>query len=100
MADKRRCRGGSCMIRRVRVTVRPCRDAADVAAIEATCPTAPSEFHRRRFEHEGSVFLLAWVDGLAVGHVLLLPESKYAEVRAALGRFPEVNGLGVAGSHR
>jgi hypothetical protein len=25
------------------------------------------------------------------------PESKYAEVRASLGRFPEVDGLGVMG---
>jgi GNAT superfamily N-acetyltransferase len=31
---------------------------------------------------------------------LVTPESKYDEVRAALGRFPEVNGLGVAEAYQ
>lgn len=83
------------------ITVTPCRSSADVGAIEAAVPTGPSAFHRRRFERtDGSVYLLAWSDGLAVGHVLVTPESKYAEVIRRLGRFPEVNALGVVESHR
>jgi GNAT superfamily N-acetyltransferase len=46
------------------------------------------------------VYLLAWIDNVAVGHALVTPESKYPEIRARLRRFPEVNGLGVADSHR
>lgn len=83
------------------VTVRPCASLADVAAIEATVPTGASDFHRRRFERDdGSVYLLAWLDDVAVGHALVTPESKYAEVHDGLGRFPEVNGLGVAEAYR
>jgi GNAT superfamily N-acetyltransferase len=85
----------------VRVEVRACRSPADVAAIEATLPSGPSQFHRRRFEHGGgSVYLLAWLGGAAVGHVLVTRTSKYADVCGTLGRFPEVNALGVADAHR
>jgi ribosomal protein S18 acetylase RimI-like enzyme len=85
----------------VTLTVRPCASLADVATIEATEPTGRSESHRKRFERaDGSTYLLAWLDDVAVGHVLVTPESKYAEVRARLGRFPEVNALGVNGAYR
>lgn len=81
--------------------VMPCRSYAEVAAIEATLPTGASAFHRKRFERtDGSVYLLAWHEGQAVGHVLVTPCSKYDEVTSKLGRFPEVNGLGVAEPHR
>jgi GNAT superfamily N-acetyltransferase len=84
-----------------RVEVRPCRSPADVAAIEVSMPSGPSQFHRRRFEHAGgSVYLLAWLGGAAVGHVLVTRTSKYDEVCRTLGRFPEVNALGVADAHR
>ena len=43
---------------------------------------------------------MAWADDVAVGHVLVTPESKYDEVRTALGRFPEANGLGVAEAYQ
>jgi GNAT superfamily N-acetyltransferase len=83
------------------VTVRPCASLLDVAALEATVPTGASEFHRQRFEREdGSVYLAAWLGDRAVGSVLVTPESKYAEVRRRLGRFPEANALGVAGANR
>ena len=81
---------------RMTVVVRPCQSVADVAAVEETLPTGPSAFHRERYERrDGSTYLLAWAGDVPVGHVLVTPQSKYAEVRAALGRFPEVNGLGV-----
>lgn len=84
-----------------RLVVRVCGSLDDVAAIEATMPTGSSEFHRQRFERgDGSAYLLAWLDGRPVGHVLWLRESKYPEVTAALGRIPEVNGLGVAEKFR
>lgn len=101
MADERTSPGNDprrdpCIIAPMRVTVLPCRSLADVAAIEATLPTGASAFHRQRFERQdASTYLLAWADDVAVGHVLVAPESKYDEVRAVLGRFPEVNGLGV-----
>jgi hypothetical protein len=77
------------MIGRVGVTVKPCQSPADVAAIEATTPSGAFGLHRRRYERtDGSVYLLAWRDGLAVGHVLVTPESKYDEVRSALGALP------------
>ena len=80
----------------VKLIVRPCRSLTDVAAVEAALPTGASEFHRQRYERQdGSTYLLAWADDVVVGHVLVTPESKYDEVRVALGRFPEVNGLGV-----
>lgn len=85
----------------MKVTVRPCESLADVAAIEANLPTGPSAFHRQRYERaDGSTYLLAWVDAVAVGHVLVTRESKYDEVHHLLGRFPEVNGLGVAEAHQ
>lgn len=81
--------------------VRACGSAADVAAIEATVPSGASAFHQLRYERgDGSIYLLAWVDGAAVGHVLLTRESKYDEVRGVLGNFPEVNALGVAEAYR
>lgn len=46
------------------------------------------------------MYLLAWVDGQAVGHVLVTPVSKYEVVRSQLGPFPEVNALGVAAAYR
>lgn len=83
------------------IMVTPCTSSADVDAIEATAPTGRSAFHRKRFGRtDGSVYLLAWLDGLAVGHVLVTPESKYADVIRQVGRFPEVNALGVVASHR
>jgi ribosomal protein S18 acetylase RimI-like enzyme len=83
------------------LNVRACTSLGDVAAIEDTLPSGPSQFHRRRFElSDGSVYLLAWIDDVAVGHVLVTPESKYPEIRAQLGRLPEVNGLGVADAYR
>lgn len=79
------------------ITVIPCRSLADVDAIESTLPTGPSMFHRRRFQRrDGSDYLPAWQGDRAVGHILLTPTSKYAEVRSRLGGFPEVNALGVA----
>ena len=85
----------------VTVVVRPCRSLADVAAVEDSMPTGPSAFHRERFERRGgSTYLLAWDGELAVGHVLVTTESKYPEVRAASGPFPEVNGLGVMEAQR
>ena len=61
-------------------------------------PTGHSAYHAQRFHRnaEGAVYLLAWRDDLAVGHVLVTPVSKYELVRARLGTFPEVNALGVA----
>ena len=83
------------------LAVRPCDSLDDVAAIETMLPSGPSQFHRRRFERgQRSVYLLAWEGTTAVGHVLVTPESKYVEVSKALGRFPEVNGLGVADPYR
>lgn len=131
--------------------MRACATGTDVAAIEETLPTGASAFHRRRFERaaEGAIYLLAWVDslavvdpdmikpagvgldvvgpavigpdmikpavvgldvvgpdvvgpdaGLAVGHVLVTPMSKYDMVHERLGSFPEVNALGVAAAYR
>ena len=89
------------MIGRVKVIVQTCGSLTDVAAIEATVPSGASGFHQRRYQRGGgSAYLLAWVNGGAVGHVLVTPESKYDEVRGALGRFPEVNALGVAEAYR
>ncbi len=87
---------------RVSALVRPCQSAVDVAAIEANLPTGPSELHARRFRRtaEGAVYLLAWLDNAAVGHVLVTAQSKYEEVRDRLGTFPEVNALGVATAYR
>src|SRR5689334_6806693 len=49
-----------------------------VAAIEVTTPSAASRFHHRRYAGtEGSGYLLAWPNELAVGHVLVTPASKY-----------------------
>jgi ribosomal protein S18 acetylase RimI-like enzyme len=75
---------------------------ADVAAIEANLPTGPSALHARRFGRtaDGAVYLLAWLDDAAVGHVLVTAQSKYEEVRDRLGAFPEVNALGVATAYR
>ena len=57
--------------------------------------------HQRRYEQgEGSSYLLTWVEGVAVGHVLVTTASKYLEVRHDLGLFPEVNGLDVAHVYR
>jgi GNAT superfamily N-acetyltransferase len=85
----------------VTTSVRPCGSLADVAAIEREVPTGRADRHRTRYERgDGSVYLLAWLDGRAVGHVLVTPESKYVEIRRALGSFPEVNALGVAESWR
>jgi hypothetical protein len=79
----------------------PVATTQNVEDIERALPTRGNEFHRKRFERDdGSTYLLAWLDGGAVGHVLLLPESKYDEVPAALGPAMEVNGLGVAASAR
>jgi ribosomal protein S18 acetylase RimI-like enzyme len=86
---------------RVSVVVRACISIADVAAIEETLPSGATRLHRSRFERtDGSVYLLAWVDAVAVGHVLVTPVSKYPEIREQLGRFPEVNGLAVADIYR
>lgn len=83
------------------ITVKPCQSPAEVAAIEATTPSGASRFHHRRYARtDGSVYLLAWLDKVAVGHVLLTPASKYDEVGGALGHFPEVNALGVADAYR
>lgn len=84
------------------IIVRPCESLADVAAIEASVPTGHSAYHAQRFHRnaEGAVYLLAWRDDLAVGHVLITPVSKYELVRARLGTFPEVNALGVAAAYR
>lgn len=83
------------------LTVTPCGSYADVDAIEAALPTGTSAFHQKRFERtDGSAYLLAWDDNRAVGHVLVTPSSKYAEVVDRLGHFPEVNGLGVAEAFR
>lgn len=91
----------SAMIGRVSVIVKPCQSLADVAAIEAATPSGASRFHHRRYERtDGSVYLLAWLGDLAAGHVLVTPESKYEEVRGALGHFPEVSALGVAEAYR
>lgn len=81
--------------------VRRCGSLADVAAIEETVPTGASAFHRERFERtDGSVYLLAWHQRRAVGHVLVTPCSKYDEVASQLGGSPEVNALGVSEPHR
>ena len=89
------------MIGRVKVIVQTCGSLRDVAAIEATVPSGPSGFHQRRYQRGGgSAYLLAWVNGGAVGHVLVTPESKYDEVRGALGRFPEAKALGVVEAYR
>lgn len=81
------------------VVVRPCSSLADVAAVERTLPMGG--FHGQCYErNDGSTYLLAWADDVAVGHVLVTSESKYDEVRAALGRFPEVSNLGVMESHQ
>lgn len=84
------------------IRVVPCESLADVAAIESSMPTGHSAYHARRWRRsaEGAVYLLAWCDGLAVGHVLVTRESKYELVRARLGTFPEVNALGVAPAYR
>lgn len=44
--------------------------------------------------------MLAWLEDRAVGHLLVTPVSKYEVVRARLGRFPELNALGVAAAYR
>jgi GNAT superfamily N-acetyltransferase len=84
----------------VEVTVRACRSLAEVESVGNTVPMG--DFHRACFERQdGSVYLLAWAGDVAVGHVLVTPESKYPEVHAELGRFPEANALGVMeGLHR
>lgn len=81
--------------------VRSCDSVEDVAAAEASFPTGPFAFHERRFlQGDGSIYLLAWLDESVVGHVVMLPQSKYPEVRDSLGLFAEVNALAVAESHR
>lgn len=86
---------------RMSVVVRACISLADVAAIEDTLPSGANRLHRSRFERtDGSVYLLAWAGAVAVGHVLVTPVSKYPEIRAQLGQFPEVNGLDVADIYR
>ena len=60
-----------------------------------------TQLHRHRSERtDGSVYLLAWVDGVVVGHALVTPASKYPEIEEQLGAFPEVNGLDVADPYR
>jgi ribosomal protein S18 acetylase RimI-like enzyme len=87
--------------RGMRLRVAPCTSLDDVAAIEATLPTGASAFHRMRYERQdGSEYLVARVDDVAVGHVLVTPESKYEGVRTALGTFPEANALGVAEAYQ
>lgn len=81
--------------------VKPCGSIEDVAAAESSFPTGPFAFHERRFlQGDGSIYLLAWLGESVIGHVVVLPQSKYPEVRDSLGVFPEANALAVAESYR
>ncbi|MGW6394818.1 GNAT family N-acetyltransferase [Streptomyces sp. NPDC055103] len=79
--------------------IRPCR-AADVPLLDRHLPTpgAPSR-HADRFARQeagAGTYLLAWRDGVPVGHGQVRWDGCAApEVRAELGDCPELNGLDV-----
>ncbi|MBA2283759.1 MAG: GNAT family N-acetyltransferase [Acidimicrobiia bacterium] len=75
----------------------------DLTALEAAFSTGLNRFHERRLaeqESGASTYLVAWLDGVPVGHVHLLARSRYHEVRVRLGDRPEVNALAVAPERR
>ena len=85
----------------VSLIVRACTSSADVVAVEKAFPSGATRVHRCRFDRaDGSVYLVAWLDGIAVGLVLVTPMSKYPEIRKRLGPMAEVNGLDVAVTYR
>ncbi|MFH9724706.1 GNAT family N-acetyltransferase [Streptomyces sp. NPDC017254] len=82
-----------------RTEIRPCR-AADVPLLDRHLPApgAPTR-HADRFARQeagAGTYLLAWRDGVPVGHGQVRWDGCAApEVRAAVGGCPEFNGLDV-----
>lgn len=68
----------------------------DLGALKRTIPR--SEFHDHRFasQAEGkSIYLIAWLDGVPVGHLnLILSGSDEEYVKEKLGVIPELNAIG------
>lgn len=79
------------------VSVRPC-SSDDLDRLLDSSPTfADRHHHTVRFDMQEAgeaIYLVAWERDQLRGRCTVLRESKYSDVRQALGPFPEINALG------
>lgn len=94
--NRRREHPGRVHDRAMAYEVEVCTQAAMDRLLASDLTSLDRQQHLERWEMQQrgeALYLLAWSDGEMVGRGTVLRESKYENVRRALGSFPEVNAL-------